>query len=105
MQCAQPLGQPRIDQRGLRFLKVNSGVLLEQGRNPVEVLRREREISRPRILSNLIERRLGHGSQAASRRALGRVPPNATGLITRPCRARTPRTNVFATSEARSAVA
>ena len=84
---------------------LNPRLPLQQRRDPAKVIVCEREILRAEPpIGFTLRQRLRHDIHAASRRVLGRISSSAIRLIMRPSMASTPRTNVFAISEATSGV-
>ncbi len=104
LQSAQPLGQPRIDQRGLALLQMNAGVGVDHLRDAAEVVAAEQEIAgnhRPRPVAARGFRWQAH---AASPTWVGMTLSSAIRLIMRSSIAITPMTKARAASEPISGV-
>src|SRR5208282_4568609 len=104
-QRAQTLSQPRIDKRRLGLRQMNSSVFMNHSRDLVEIALRQQELTgyKPAAFS---VRTIGgeNAAHAASCSQTGSTWSSAIKLIMRWSTARTPRTKVFAISEATSGV-
>src|SRR5690606_33012538 len=85
----QPLGQSRIDQRGLAFVEGDAGVAVQDLGDVAEVLGGEDELA-------LDQRRSpGGGGHAASASLSGTIRSSSIRLIIRPSMAKMPLTKFF----------